>query len=207
MNQDYKGAKEIIVVNDGSTDRTAAIAAQYPITLLDLKQNVGKASALNEGIKIAKGDIILFTDGDSNMCIDAVSSMVRCFNAHPDADIVTGQVFINKPEKFSFINYCQMIEYHIEQEIVRYLQSLTDEIVVCPGPITAVKRHVCDKVPYTNDTILEDADFSASARENKFLIKLDPHAKVYTMRLKPLSSGINNEQDGGTVTFRSVAYP
>lgn len=180
LNQDYKGSKEIIVVNDGSTDRTAAMAAQYPITLLDLKQNVGKASALNEGIKIAKGDIILFTDGDSNMCVDAVSSMVRCFSAHPDADIVTGQVLINKPEKFSFINCCQMIEYHIEQEIVRYLQSLTDEIVVCPGPITAVKRHVCDKVPYTNDTILEDADFSASLRENKFIIKLDPYAKIYT---------------------------
>jgi cellulose synthase/poly-beta-1,6-N-acetylglucosamine synthase-like glycosyltransferase len=180
LNQDYKGAKEIIVVNDGSTDRTAAIAAQYPIILLDLKQNVGKASALNEGIKISKGDIILFTDGDSNMCIDAVSSMVKCFSAHPNADIVTGQVLINKPEKFSFINRCQMIEYHIEQEIVRYLQSLTDEIVVCPGPITAVKRRVCDQVPYTNDTILEDADFSASARENRFMIKLDPYAKIYT---------------------------
>ena len=123
MNQDYKGAKEIIVVNDGSTDRTAVIASQYPITLLDLKQNVGKASALNEGIKIAKGDIILFSDGDSNMCIDAVSSIMRCFSAHPDADIVTGQVLINKPEKFSLINCCQKIEYHIEQEIDKYLQS------------------------------------------------------------------------------------
>ena len=180
LNQDYKGAKEIIVVNDGSTDKTAAIASQYPITLLDLKQNVGKASALNEGIKIAKGDIILFSDGDSNMCIDAVSSIMRCFSAHPDADIVTGQVLINKPEKFSFINCCQKIEYHIEQEIVRYLQSLTDEIVVCPGPITAVKRHVCDQIQYTNDTILEDADFSASARESKFMIKLDQYAKIYT---------------------------
>jgi cellulose synthase/poly-beta-1,6-N-acetylglucosamine synthase-like glycosyltransferase len=180
LNQDYKGAREIIVVNDGSTDNTAEIAARYPITLLDLKKNVGKASALNEGIKVALGDIIFFTDGDSNMCPDALTSMMRCFTMHPNTDVVTGQVLINEPEKFSFINNCQMIEYHIEQTIVRYIQSMIDEVVVCPGPITAVKRHVCDAIPYTNDTILEDADFTACIREKDFNIQFDPYAKVYT---------------------------
>ena len=180
LSQDYRGAKEIIVVNDGSSDNTAKIIAQYPVTLLDLKKNGGKANALNAAIKIAQGEVLVFSDGDSNMSRDAISSLIRCFNANPDVDMVTGNVLINKPKRNNLITYCQMVEYHLEQEVARYLQGLNARVIVCPGPITAVKKNVCEVIQYSDETIVEDADFTVCALKKSMKIILDPYAKVYT---------------------------
>ena len=181
LRQDYKGAKEIIVVNDGSKDRTADIIPQYPVTFLNLKENGGKANALNAAINMAQGDIIVFSDGDSNMCPDAITSLVRCFSANPDADMVTGNVLINKPTgKNKLLTYCQMVEYHLEQEIARYLQGLNGNVLVCPGPITAVKRSICDEIMFSDSTIVEDADFTITALKKEHKVILDPYSKVYT---------------------------
>jgi len=56
---------EIIVVDDGSKDKTAAIARKYPITLIRHKKNQGKGGALQTGVRAAgKADILLFLDAD-----------------------------------------------------------------------------------------------------------------------------------------------
>lgn len=55
---------EVIVINDGSTDRTAEIAGRTEARLINLKANCGKGAALNEGLKAADGEIISLIDGD-----------------------------------------------------------------------------------------------------------------------------------------------
>jgi cellulose synthase/poly-beta-1,6-N-acetylglucosamine synthase-like glycosyltransferase len=188
LDQDYQGAMEVIVVNDGSQDKTAEIASQYPVKLIDLKKNGGKANALNQAIEEAKGDIIIFSDGDSDMAKDAVSSLIRCFDANPTADLVTGNVLINNSGKSKTLTYCQMIEYHLEQEILRHLQGLNGNVIVCPGPITAVRRCVCDIIKYSDETIVEDADFTVNALRKSMKVIRDPYAKVYTNAPQTLKS-------------------
>jgi cellulose synthase/poly-beta-1,6-N-acetylglucosamine synthase-like glycosyltransferase len=188
LDQDYEGAMDIIVVNDGSRDKTAEIASQYPIKLINLAKNGGKANALNRAVEDAKGDIIVFSDGDSDMAKDAVSSLIRCFDANPTVDMVTGNVLINDSGKGKFLTYCQMVEYHLEQEIPRYLQALNGGVMVCPGPITAVKRSVCDEVKFSDETIVEDADFTVNALRKSLKVIRDPYAKVYTNAPKTLKS-------------------
>ncbi|MBC7194925.1 MAG: glycosyltransferase family 2 protein [Caldisericia bacterium] len=55
---------EIIVVNDGSTDKTGLIAKRLGVDLVELKENKGKGYALFEGVKKSVGDILLFLDAD-----------------------------------------------------------------------------------------------------------------------------------------------
>lgn len=55
---------EVIVVDDGSDDGTADIARQYPVRVVELEENCGKAKALDEGVMHARNDVLLFLDAD-----------------------------------------------------------------------------------------------------------------------------------------------
>ncbi len=181
LDQDYKGETEVIVINDGSNDLTAETVLKYPVKFIDLKINVGKANALNRAIEDAKGDILIFTDSDSYLSANAVSSLVECLITNNGAQMVAGNVFIHDSQgKKRIMKYFQMIEYLIEQEITRYLQGLSGNILVCPGPLTAVKREVCESVRFSDETIVEDADFTIKALKKSMKIIQEPKAKVYT---------------------------
>ena len=78
------------------------------------------------------------------------------------------------------MKYFQMIEYLVEQEITRYLQGLSGSVLVCPGPLTAVRRSVCNIVRFSDETLVEDADFTIKALKNSMKIIRDPDAQVYT---------------------------
>lgn len=86
--------KEVIVVNDASTDCTLAIlkayAARGDIVLIDLPVNVGKKAALTEAMKAAKGQIFAHTDSDSVWAPDAIEKIVKVFEVDQTVGAVSG---------------------------------------------------------------------------------------------------------------------
>ncbi len=82
---------EIIVVDDGSTDNTAAVASRYGEAVRYVYQpNAGPAAARNQGIRIAQGDVIGFLDSDDVWVPDTLSPQLAYLAEHPMVEAVIG---------------------------------------------------------------------------------------------------------------------
>jgi glycosyltransferase involved in cell wall biosynthesis len=85
--QDHPQSFEIIVVDDGSTDRTGAIAASLDATVIAHAERRGYGAALKTGIRAASGDQILICDADGTYPPDAIPSLLAQAETH---DMVVG---------------------------------------------------------------------------------------------------------------------
>ncbi len=87
---------EIIVVNDGSTDKTGEIVENYPgVNLISFDKNQGKGAAVKAGVMAAKNNYILFMDADHAIPIQYLLEFKEI-----DTDIVIGSKYLNQTENY-----------------------------------------------------------------------------------------------------------
>lgn len=99
--QSYKN-KEIIVVDDGSTDSSCDIIAGYGNQIIAvLKDNRGQASAFNTGVSISSGDVIIFLDSDDILLPTAIEKSIRYFKDPTVAKVHWPLAVVNKSGKQS----------------------------------------------------------------------------------------------------------
>lgn len=107
--------REIIVVNDGSTDDTAAVAAEFPVTLLHANDRHGPAFARNLGARAATGDVLVFLDSDVCVHHDTIDRIRSCFEADPELDALIGS-YDSRPRSDDFLSqYRNLMHYHVHQ--------------------------------------------------------------------------------------------
>lgn len=91
---EYSGSAEMIVVSDGSEDRTAAIAESFAssgrVRAIRQPQRLGKGAAVNAGAAFANGEILVFTDANAMFQPGALAALVRPFQ-NPTVGLVTGE--------------------------------------------------------------------------------------------------------------------
>jgi glycosyltransferase involved in cell wall biosynthesis len=81
----------VIVVDDGSSDESAAIASSYTAVRVIRQENRGLAEARNAGLRAATSDAIIFLDADDRLRPDAVRNGVAALKARPDAMLAAGR--------------------------------------------------------------------------------------------------------------------
>ena len=84
---------ELLVIDDGSTDSTADVAARYSSEVVYAHQsNAGPAAARNRGIDLAKGEMLAFLDVDDLWSEDKLRLQTAYLKANPNVDIVQGHI-------------------------------------------------------------------------------------------------------------------
>ncbi len=159
MNLKY-GNKEIIVIDDGSTDLTPVIASwyrQFGVKVLR-KPNGGKASALNYGLLFARGEIIITIDSDSMVERDAINKIVSIMR---DENMLAVAGNIRVLNSNSMLTKIQELEYLMSINMLRRAFALFGSVMVVPGAFGAFrKRETIQVGSYDNDTITEDFDLT-----------------------------------------------
>ena len=84
-------ALECIVVDDGSTDETAALARTLGVRVVGQRQNTGVSAARNAGLAAARGDLVLFLDADDELLPDGIGHLAVELAEHPGAAAVVGR--------------------------------------------------------------------------------------------------------------------
>lgn len=84
------GDVEIVVVDDGSSDGTADVAASYPGVIVHRQQNAGDSAARKKGLELASGDFVMFLDHDDVLHPQAALVHLEEIEADPTLDMVFG---------------------------------------------------------------------------------------------------------------------
>lgn len=167
---------QILVISDGSTDGTEAIAAEYAaagkIELLCIPSG-GKAAALNAGIERARGEILFFTDVRQALAPDSLRNLVACF-ADPSVGAASGELVIREGETREELSIGLYWTY---EKWLRKRESRIDSVMGATGCIYAMRRELA--VPLPAGTLVDDMFLPLAAFFRGYRVILDETAIAF----------------------------
>jgi len=179
---------ELIVINDGSTDKTDQLVRnfiadyedpsgyQIPIKYLSLS-NGGKAKALNKGLEIAEGNIVITIDADCIVEKNAIYKFVQRFD-DPSVGAVAGNIIVGNKKKP--LEWLQQLEY-VCGFFYKRADSYFNAVHIIGGAAAAYRRDVLTNLKgFDEEIITEDIDLSMSILSHGYKTRYAHDAVVYT---------------------------
>ncbi|UYM03606.1 alpha/beta fold hydrolase [Solicola gregarius] len=171
---------EVIVVDDGSTDDTAAIVESLglPAVRLIRQVNAGKPAALNTGIAAATFDLVVMVDGDTVFQPDTVRELIRPFS-DPRVGAVSGNAKV--ANRSGLLGRWQHIEYVVGFNLDRRMYDLAECMPTVPGAVGAFRRAALIEVGGVSDaTLAEDTDLTMAFCRAGWRVVYEPDAVAWT---------------------------
>ena len=175
---------EIIAVDDGSTDGTYERMKEFEGNHYGVrvqvykKENSGKASALNFGIRRSKAAIVVCMDSDSRLTSDALRFAMKHFRDE-NVGAVAGNVKV--ANRHNLWTKLQALEYIEGLNIVRQAQAFFRTVNVIPGPMGIFRRTAIEATGgYDSDTFAEDFDMTVKLLADGWKVNYEPRAIAYT---------------------------
>lgn len=171
--------KEIILVNDGSTDDTLEHMQRFSdrenVIIID-KPNGGKASALNAGLARARGEFIFCVDADGIFSEDTIPAMLRAFDS-PYVGAVCGSdapINLDRPQ-----THLSAIQAHVGTGFVRRALSLIGCLPIVSGNIGAFRRSALAKTGgFRHGLLGEDLELTWRMHRAGYDVRFAPDALV-----------------------------
>lgn len=183
---------EFVIVNDGSKDKTsevvkAKINNDKRFIFIDNAQNKGKAAALNDGIRSARGEFVACMDADSTIEPGIIEKSLPYFN-NKDVGAVTVSVEVKNPRRF--LDRVIDLEYTLGLSLFLKVLSFFDCVIVTPGPFSIYRRSMLDEIGgFDVNNITEDLEIAYRIQKSRYKIKHCLEAKVQTV-LPPTFKGV-----------------
>jgi hyaluronan synthase len=147
LNQPYQN-KEIIIVNDGSTDSTGQILDSIRrensqlknFYILHLSKSVGKKKAVEAASQFAKGDVYAFMDSDCDMGKDALRIAAKIFMADKQLGGLTGHVLVRNASKGNIFEKMQSVYNDASCRSFKGAESTFSSVTCCSGALSFYRR-------------------------------------------------------------------
>jgi cellulose synthase/poly-beta-1,6-N-acetylglucosamine synthase-like glycosyltransferase/peptidoglycan/xylan/chitin deacetylase (PgdA/CDA1 family) len=173
---------QIIVVNDGSTDKTRELLdysfSHEPRVRIIHQVNRGKAAALSLALSQADTEIVVTIDADTEIEPDAIRKLIRHFS-DPTVGAVAGNVKVGNRSRW--LTRWQALEYITSQNMEKRAFDLLNCITVVPGALGAWRKKAIEAAGgITADTVAEDADLTIAIRRLGWRVSYDEEAIAWT---------------------------
>jgi len=178
------GSYEIIVVDDGSKDKTAEIAKGLGVRFLQHKVNQGKGTALGTGISNAQGKIIVFIDADNTYPPEAIPAMVKAIGEY---DIVTATRTVKGGKEMSLLN---RIGNKVIIGLMRFFHRIHTRDPL--SGLRAAKKEVFDKIKLQSRDFRVETEFTIKSTHAGFRNKdmpIDYEERAGHAKLNPVKDG------------------
>ncbi|MEP6820165.1 MAG: glycosyltransferase [bacterium] len=173
---------EIIVVDDGSLDKTSEIicgsfSGNTRVRLFS-EANEGKATALNTGLRHAKGEIVIALDADTLFSPQTIGALAHRFH-DPKMGAVAGNAKVGN--RINIVTRWQALEYITSQNMDRRAFASLNCITVVPGAVGAWRRDLIEQAGgFQSDTLAEDQDLTLCIRRMGHDIGYEEDAIAWT---------------------------
>ncbi|MGZ4247094.1 MAG: bifunctional polysaccharide deacetylase/glycosyltransferase family 2 protein [Solirubrobacteraceae bacterium] len=174
---------EIVVVNDGSTDRTLDVlhdlAEHHPQVKVIDQENRGKAAAVNRAFAEASSDFVVTGDADTIFAPETVSFLVDHLVRNKEVAAVAGLVRVGNIR--GLLTAWQALEYVKSIAVTRTAEHVLHTITVVPGACAAWRRKAVLAVGgFDSRTLAEDCELTVRLQEAGWKIEQDNRAVAYT---------------------------
>ena len=212
---DYpKNKLEIIIASDGSTDRTEDIVKQFAVNnvgasviLRRVEGRLGKTAAQNSAVRIARGEVVVFSDAASLYDRGAIRALVRNY-ADPTVGAVSGRYsYLNK--KGASVGFATILFWNLEN-FIKSRQTRIKTVTGCCGCIYSVRKDLYTELP---PTIISDLVEPLTILKKGYRIVFEPNAQAleettekpkdeFMMRVRVIVRGMN-----GLLYMRALLNP
>jgi biofilm PGA synthesis N-glycosyltransferase PgaC len=199
LKQDYPGKFFIILINDGSTDRTAHILqkmaeAYSDIEFINLEENIGKARALNTGLKKSRTDLVISVDADCWVKEDAVKNLVARYLSDPKGTKAVAGTILIRNSRENWITRAQEWDYFLGIASIKRIQSLFQGTLVAQGAFSLYDREVLNQIGGWPNTVGEDIVLTWKLLNKGYRIGYAEDACVFTNCPNTLAQFVRQRQ-------------